>query len=31
MALTSEAAVETGMQEKRKEFVDSGGELYAKT
>jgi phosphomethylpyrimidine synthase len=29
--LTSEAAIESGMQEKRKEFIESGAELYAKT
>jgi phosphomethylpyrimidine synthase len=29
--LTNEAAIESGMQEKRKEFVESGAEVYAKT
>jgi len=29
--LTSEEAIESGMQEKRKEFVESGAEVYAKT
>ena len=29
--LTNEAAIESGMQEKRKEFVQSGAEVYAKT
>jgi len=29
--LTNEAAIESGMQEKRKEFVESGSEVYAKT
>ena len=29
--LTSEKAIESGMQEKRKEFVESGAEVYAQT
>jgi len=29
--LTNEAAIESGMQEKRKEFVEKGSEVYAKT
>jgi phosphomethylpyrimidine synthase len=29
--LTNEAAIESGMQEKRKEFVEKGSEIYAKT
>jgi phosphomethylpyrimidine synthase len=29
--LTNEAAIESGMQEKRKEFLEKGAELYAKT
>jgi phosphomethylpyrimidine synthase len=29
--LTSEEAIESGMQEKRKEFVEKGSEVYAKT
>jgi phosphomethylpyrimidine synthase len=29
--LTNEAAIESGMQEKRKEFLESGAEVYAKT
>ena len=28
-SLTSEEAIESGMQEKRKEFVESGAEVYA--
>ena len=28
--LTNEAAVESGMLEKRKEFMESGSEVYAK-
>jgi phosphomethylpyrimidine synthase len=29
--LTNEVAIESGMQEKRKEFVEQGSEIYAKT
>jgi phosphomethylpyrimidine synthase len=29
--LTSEEVIESGMQEKRKEFIESGAEVYAKT
>ena len=29
--LTSAEAIESGMQEKRKEFVENGAEVYAKT
>jgi hypothetical protein len=29
--LTNEAAIESGMQEKKKEFLESGAEVYAKT
>ena len=29
--LTNDAAIESGMQEKRKEFIESGAEIYAKT
>jgi phosphomethylpyrimidine synthase len=29
--LTDAEAIESGMQEKRKEFVETGAELYAKT
>jgi phosphomethylpyrimidine synthase len=29
--LTNEAAIESGMQEKRKEFLEQGAEVYAKT
>jgi hypothetical protein len=29
--LTSAAAIESGMQEKRKEFVEKGSEVYPKT
>jgi hypothetical protein len=29
--LTSAEAIESGMQEKRKEFVEKGSEVYAKT
>jgi len=29
--LTNEAAIESGMQEKRKEFVEMGSQIYAKT
>ncbi|MGC1322490.1 MAG: phosphomethylpyrimidine synthase ThiC [Candidatus Udaeobacter sp.] len=29
--LTNEAAIESGMQEKRKEFLEQGSEIYAKT
>ena len=29
--LTNEAAIESGMQEKKKEFVKQGAEVYAKT
>ena len=29
--LTSAEAIESGMQEKRKEFLEQGAELYAKT
>jgi phosphomethylpyrimidine synthase len=28
--LTNEAAIESGMQEKKKEFLESGSEVYAK-
>jgi phosphomethylpyrimidine synthase len=28
--LTDEAALESGMQEKRKEFLEKGAEVYAK-
>lgn len=30
-ALTSEDAIESEMQEKRKEFLEKGSEIYAKT
>ena len=29
--LTSEEAIESGMQEKRKEFLEQGAEVYART
>ena len=29
--LTNEEVIESGMQEKRKEFVERGAEVYAKT
>jgi hypothetical protein len=29
--LTNEAALESGLQEKRKEFLEKGAEVYAKT
>jgi phosphomethylpyrimidine synthase len=29
--LTESEAIESGMQEKRKEFVEQGSEVYAKT
>ena len=29
--LTNEAAIESGMQERRKEFVEKGSEVYAMT
>jgi hypothetical protein len=30
-SLTNEAAIESGMREKRKEFLEQGAEIYAKT